>query len=76
MPQDEPIEFETVKQRFDEATSALQLLHSTLRSLQGADERQQQAATTVGGSVRTPAADVHNPERKLRVAAVRARADT
>ena len=47
MPQDEPIEFETVKKRFDEATGALQQLHDTLQSLQGADERQQQATESV-----------------------------
>ena len=47
MPQDEPIEFATVQQRFQEATIALQELRGTLESLQRADERQQHAAVAV-----------------------------
>jgi DNA repair exonuclease SbcCD ATPase subunit len=47
---DVPVVFETVKQRFNDATAALEELHGTLRSLQQADETQKEAATALTGA--------------------------
>ena len=47
---DGPVVFETVKQRFDDATAALEELHGTLQSLQRADETQKKATAAVTGA--------------------------